>query len=67
MDLPLVARAKLIFQTTAPEDFGLLKSQVIFTYGQQTMIELTVVISPLIKKSFEVVAAPSLALTVPKS
>lgn len=58
---PVLAQAKLILVTRAPEDFGALKSQVMSTYGQQTLSAPTLAMSPLTKTVVEVTAAPDFA------
>jgi hypothetical protein len=54
------AQAKLIFCVKVPLDFGALKSQTWFTYGQQTLPPMTA-ISPLTVTSVETFSAPTLA------
>lgn len=58
---PVLAQAKLIFVTGVPESLGLLKSQVMSTYGQQTLSVPTFAMSPLTKTLVSVTAAPTLA------
>jgi hypothetical protein len=53
------AQAKLIFCVKVPLDFGALKSQTWFTYGQQTLLP-TIAISPLTVTSVETFSAPTL-------
>ena len=58
---PVLAQAKLILVTKAPESFGALRSHVISIYGQQTLSVPRFAISPLTKTVVEVTAAPSFA------
>lgn len=58
---PVLAHAKLILVTGVAESFGALKSQVMSTYGQQTLPVPTFAISPLTKTLVSVTAAPTLA------
>lgn len=58
---PVLAQAKLILVTGVPESLGLLKSQVMSTYGQQTLSVPTLAMSPLTKTLVSVTAAPTLA------
>jgi hypothetical protein len=58
---PVLAQAKLILVTKAPESFGALRSHVISTYGQQTLSFPRFTISPLTKTVVEVTAAPDFA------
>jgi hypothetical protein len=58
---PVLAQAKLIFVTSAPEAFGALKSHVMSTYGQQTLSVPTFAISPLTNTLVEDTTLPDLA------